>query len=525
MEPKTPPENESESEIELIPLPAESAPNVEISDLVGKESALSLANTEIQAIDKKPKWNHLTGKVEQSYTNPARFDEQYRLFSSTGQALDPTTGALVTSSSKQNTDLLEGKSAKALKREIKRKRQKADDPSQGNYLGPWATYEGPQAEAEEKVELTEEQKGILKKLEEKRQKKIEELKDEESRPITVQAKSVFHGNLARDYQGRSFLEPPLDQKLGPHQCYIPKKCIHTWVGHSKGVQCVRIFPKYGHYILSGSYDTQIKLWDVMTNKKCIQTYMGHTEAVRDLCFANDGKTFLSASFDKNVILWDTEYGKVIRAFTNRKIPYCVKFHPEDSKQNTFMVGSQAKKIVQYDINSGEVALQYEEHTGSVNTITFLDNNRKFVSTGDDKKIYLWEFGIPVVVKHISEPDMHVVATAAAHPNLKYMAGQSMDNKILVYEVKGTFRMNRKKKFTGHQNAGYAVNLGFSPDGKFLVSGDVGGKMWFWDWKTGRTYKTMSAHDAVCIDVQWHPVYPSRLISSSWDGTIKMWDQQ
>ena len=119
--------------------------------------------------------------------------------------------------------------------------------------------------------------------------------------------------------------------------------------------------------------------------------------------------------------------------------------------------------------------------------------------------------------------MHVVPAAAAHPNLKYMAGQSMDNKILVYEVKGTFRMNRKKKFAGHQSAGYAVNLCFSPDGKFLVSGDAGGKLWFWDWKTARSYKTMSAHDAVCIDVQWHPVYPSRLISCSWDGTIKMWE--
>ena len=45
--------------------------------------------------------------------------------------------------------------------------------------------------------------------------------------------------------------------------------------------------------------------------------------------------------------------------------------------------------MQYDTNSGEMVQQYEEHLGSVNTITFLDYNRKFVSTGDDKKIFLW----------------------------------------------------------------------------------------------------------------------------------------
>lgn len=509
--------SDSESDIELLPLPVESAPNVEISDLIAKQTAEQLAITE-PAIKKK---NHLTGYLEEVSIDPAKFDEQHRLFSSAGSALDPISGNVVTS--RHGEGHPENKSAKAIKRELKLKRQRPGDAVRGDYLGPWAGYEGPQAEVDETDVLTEEQKNVLKILEENRQKRIEEIKEEENKPVTVKAMAVFHGNLTRDYQDRKFLEPATDLKIGPHQCYLPKKCIHTWVGHSKGVQCVRVFPKYGHYILSGSYDTQIKLWDVMQNRKCIQTYMGHTEAIRDLCFANDGKSFLSASFDKNVVLWDTEAGKAVLAFTNHKIPYCVKFNPEDSKQNMFLVGSQAKKIMQYDTRSGSVVLQYEEHNGTVNTITFLDNNKKFVSTGDDKKIYIWEFGIPVVMKHINEPDMHVIAAAAAHPNLKYMVGQSMDNKILVYECKSVFRMSRKKKFTGHQNSGYAINLGFSPDGQYLVSGDVGGQMWFWNWEKDRVEKTLNAHESVCIDVQWHPHYPSRVISSSWDGTIKMWD--
>ena len=60
--------------------------------------------------------------------------------------------------------------------------------------------------------------------------------------------------------------------------------------------------------------------------------------------------------------------------------------------------------------------------GPVNSITFIDNNKRFISTSDDKKIYLWEFNIPVVVKHISEPDMHAIPAATVHPNMKYFAG-------------------------------------------------------------------------------------------------------
>lgn len=88
-----------------------------------------------------------------------------------------------------------------------------------------------------------------------------------------------------------------------------------------------------------------------------------------------------------------------------------------------------------------------------------------MSTGDDKKVYLWEYGIPVVIKHVQEPDMHAIPAAALHPSGKSWVGQSMDNQILVYEIRhGDFIKNKKKTFKGHMSAGYACGLKFSPDG-------------------------------------------------------------
>jgi len=187
------------------------------------------------------------------------------------------------------------------------------------------------------------------------------------------------------------------------------------------------------------------------------------------------------------------------------------------------VGSQNKKILQFDSRTAQGVQKYEEHLGSINTVTFVEDYKRFVSTADDKKIFVWEFGIPIVVKHISEPDMHAIPSATLHPNRKYFAGQSMDNKVVIYDCKGSFKINRKKKFAGHKNAGYACGLTFSPNGQFLSSGDSDGKLWFWDWKSGRNYRTIKAHDKVCIDVAWHPIDPSKVATCSWDGTIKIWD--
>lgn len=39
-------------------------------------------------------------------------------------------------------------------------------------------------------------------------------------------------------------------------------------------------------------------------------------------------------------------GKCISHFTNRKVPYCVKFNPDEDKQNLFVAGMSDKKIVQ-----------------------------------------------------------------------------------------------------------------------------------------------------------------------------------
>jgi pre-mRNA-processing factor 17 len=76
---------------------------------------------------------------------------------------------------------------------------------------------------------------------------------------------------------------------------------------------------------------------------------------------------------------------------------------------------------------------------------------------------------------------------------------------------------------GHTIAGYACQPNFSPDGRYVVSGDGEGRVWFWDWKTCKPYRTIKAHEGVCIDVEWHPLEASKLATCGWDGQIKYWD--
>ncbi|CCI44955.1 unnamed protein product [Albugo candida] len=357
------------------------------------------------------------------------------------------------------------------------------------------------------------------------EKKIAHLLPARLRPgqEAMEGKSTFLDAHEYDYLGRSWTEPP--RTLRPQaegEVFLPKRCIHKWLGHTKGVQAIEFFPKYGHLILSAGMDHTVRIWDVFNERKCKRVYEGHGGAIRGINFSSDGRQFLSCSFDRFIHLWDTETGKSLHQFTNRRVPYCIKFHPEEN--TNFVIGDSNNMIVQFDTRSGDIVQEYNHHLQAVNSVTFVDENRRFVSTSDDKKILIWEWGIPVPIKYISEPSMQSMPTVTLHPSGDFFAGQSLNNQIHVYSARDKIKFCRNKIFRGHNNAGYACQIGFSPNGHYLISGDADGKLCFWDWKSVKLYKKLNAHErGPCIGALWHPIEASKVATCGWDGAIKLWD--
>uniref|UniRef100_A0A673MPB3 Pre-mRNA-processing factor 17 n=1 Tax=Sinocyclocheilus rhinocerous TaxID=307959 RepID=A0A673MPB3_9TELE len=452
--------------------------------------------------------NMLSGYAEPAHVNDFMFEQQRRTFSTFGYALDPSVDTSEVSSSSYIGAVEEAEKNKGLIHKTeKRKKVKGGDASDiESFLGPWAKYQ----DEKDVAKPSEDEQKELDEILAKRQKRG---KNEEEAP--AEEKTVLHVKEAYDYQGRSYLHVPQDVGINlrsadvPEKCYLPKKQLHVWTGHTK----VGIFSFSGFLCRPSCI---IMLFQVM------QVFFS-LKAVRDVCFNNSGTRFLSAAYDRYLKLWDSETGQCIARFTNRKVPYCVKFNPDEDKQQLFVAGMSDKKIVQWDIRSGEVVQEYDRHLGAVNTITFVDENRRFVSTSDDKSLRVWEWDIPVDFKYIAEPSMHSMPAVTLSPNGKWLACQSMDNQILIFGAQNRFRLNKKKIFKGHMVAGYACQVDFSPDMSYVVSGDADGKLNIWDWKTTKLYHRIKAHDKVCISALWHPHETSKVITCGWDGQIKLWD--
>ena len=446
----------------------------------------------------------------------------------------------------------------------KRKRETKGDSGivygAGSYKGPWARYEerGIDSDSGEEVEV-EIEEGI-----EGADEGVGVVYEEDAiAPVpargtlagtgyeeTGAAKetSVFEGSQQYDYQGRTYMHVPkdLDMDLTSDfenlnlRCYHPKKLIHTFKpqstpnknAHDKSITTLKLFPSSGHLLLSAAADGKVKLWDLYHARELLRSYTGHTKSVVDVDFSPDGTKFLSASYDRQMKVWDTETGTCLGRYSTGSTPHVVRWHPDEPSGTEFLAGMHDNKIVQFDTRidgssgSGDKknpVQEYDHHLGPVNTITFCDENRRFVTTSDDKSLRAWEWNIPVPIKFIAEPYMFPMVASASHPTKPAILMQSSDNTIKVYNTGDKIRQNRKKDFRGHNNAGYKIDLDVSPDGGIVCSGDSAGWLCCWDWKTCKMWHKIKVSDGAVLGCAWHPRESSKIVTGDINGIVKYWD--
>lgn len=417
------------------------------------------------------------------------------------------------------------KSGKKNSKKLKNKRLKNSNPEDEDYMGPWAKYEESDEDETQLYEDNYEGNGD-KKDQESLLNDIDEDNGEEEENRTT---TEFLGSTGKDYLGRTYMHIPndilVDLRKDPRSIerFVPKKVIYTFKGHTKGITKLQFFPKSGHLLLSASNDGKIILWDMYHNRGPLRGFYGHNQAVKDICFNNNGSQFLSCSFDKSIHLWDTETGEILKSFKFSSVPNTICFNPMND--NEFVVGLSNHKIEHFDVSRVEYQESirtYAHHMGAINTIINLDND-KFISTSDDKSVRIWRWNVNIPIKVISSPQQYSMPAAVSHPEGNYFALQSMDNSIQVVHNSGKFKFNRKKKFAGHSNSGYGIDIDISPDGKIIMSGDAKGFGYFWDWKSTKIVTKIKVSDKLISCIKFHPQETSKVVMAGSSGDIYLCD--
>jgi WD40 repeat protein len=133
------------------------------------------------------------------------------------------------------------------------------------------------------------------------------------------------------------------------ETYVEKKILKGHVDDFS-VNTARYHPN-GKYLLSGSRDAYLNVWDIENEYALIHHIPAHNYAIYSIVFSPDKKFFATGSRDKTIKIWNAENFELLLRIDNAK-------------------------------NKG--------HTHSVNKLLWSDFNNYLISTGDDKAIMVWE---------------------------------------------------------------------------------------------------------------------------------------
>ena len=222
----------------------------------------------------------------------------------------------------------------------------------------------------------------------------------------------------------------------------------------------------GEMIATAGEDKVLKLW--RADGLLLHSLMGHQARIWDAKFSPDGKIIATASRDRTVKLWSRSGQEVVTLRGHQDAVLGVAFS-QDSQ--TIASVSRDRTLKLWNRN-GRLLGSIEAHRQEIHAVAFspvntADGSQLLLTAGNDRTVKLWQIEDskispqPLLVIDAFQDDIRTVAFSP-QPERTIAVG-SHDGKIRLFDLNGEL----KHLLEGHQNAVSEVE--FSADGSRIIS--------------------------------------------------------
>ncbi|MFW9264298.1 protein kinase domain-containing protein [Nostoc sp. CALU 546] len=186
-------------------------------------------------------------------------------------------------------------------------------------------------------------------------------------------------------------------------------------------------------------------------------------------------------------------------------------HNSSTKDEAFL--GQSLNIT---LGKASLANTLQGHENSVLSVAISPDGKTIASSGDDRKIKLWNLATGSPISSFNTYSQQVNAVVIS-PDGKTLVSGNDDNTIKIWNL-GTGKQIRT--LTGHSDSVHA--LAISADSQTLLSGSDDNTIKIWDLATGEQIRTLVGHTFWVRSVA---ISPDSVIlaSGSFDKTIKIWN--
>ncbi|OCH91831.1 WD40 repeat-like protein [Obba rivulosa] len=302
------------------------------------------------------------------------------------------------------------------------------------------------------------------------------------------------------------------------EMFFPGRELLKLYGHSADVNSIAFSPD-SKYIISGSDDKTVRVWDAETGRVLGDPFSGHKSAVLSVAVSPDGQHIISGSSDATIRVWDAATGTTILAPINGHTGTVtsVAFSPNGKH---IASGSRDGTIRLWDARTGSaIGKPLTRHTGYVLSVAFSPDGAHVVSGSLDRSVRIWDAETGMAIGEPFTGHEGWVESVAFSPDGQLVISSSDDATIRIWDVAtGTAIL---APLQGHTS--FVRSVAFSPDGKQIVSGSDDQTIRIWDAATGSIIgKPLTGHSSMVWSVAFSPD-GTRVVSGSVDRTVRVWD--
>ncbi|KAI8618546.1 WD40-repeat-containing domain protein [Chytriomyces sp. MP71] len=219
------------------------------------------------------------------------------------------------------------------------------------------------------------------------------------------------------------------------------------VGHNEAIGALAFSRKSNAFLLTGSQDRTIKIWDVAALEKHAKTaassvanephklktsytFQAHEKDINSIAVAPNDKIFATGSQDKTAKIWSTADGSLLGTLKgHRRGIWCVQFSNVDQ---VLVTSSGDKTIKLWSMSDYTCVKTLEGHLNSVLKVSFLSLGMQMASCGSDGLVKLWNIKSSECVGTFDAHEDKVWALAVKGDESLVVSGGA-DSKITVWE--------------------------------------------------------------------------------------------
>jgi serine/threonine protein kinase/WD40 repeat protein len=287
--------------------------------------------------------------------------------------------------------------------------------------------------------------------------------------------------------------------------------------HSETVYAVALVARPGGpLVLSASNDRSIAVWEAGTGNR--PKLLNHGNPVLSLAVSADGRLAASAGgrkalkTDLTIHLWDlVGLEPKERLAGHRSLVTTLAFAPDARR---LLSGAADGSVLVWDLDTREARPLVGHGGDGVNGAAFAPDGRQALTCGGDGLVLLWDVAGEKVAARL-EGHRGSVRGVVFTPDGAGAASVGQDATLRVWDLK----TGKARVFQG-QDALYAVAC--SPDGKRLLTGDLGGNVRLWETASLREVYRFKGHHGIVHAVAF-TADGRRAVSAGADATVRLWE--